>query len=111
MGIVIAGESDGLVGAAIRRSPVGLADGVDPFAHPDVRDWLSLTPEPEYSRSTALVVGRGHARAGSRHSLAVRPAARRGGIAGQSRGLRATSTRRSFRIGRSRAARSGLTAR
>ena len=39
------------------RSPVGLPAGVDPFAHPEVRDWLSLTPEPEHSRSTALVVG------------------------------------------------------
>ena len=57
VGIVLAGETDGLVGAALRRSPVGLPAGVDPFAHPDVRDWLSLTPEPEHSRSTALVVG------------------------------------------------------
>jgi anti-anti-sigma factor len=57
VGIVLAGESDGLVGAALRRSVVGLPAGFDPFAHPAVRDWLSLTPEPEYSRSTALVVG------------------------------------------------------
>jgi anti-anti-sigma factor len=57
VGIVIAGESDGLVGAAIRRSPVGLAAGTDPFAHPGVRDWLSFTPEPEFSRTMALVVG------------------------------------------------------
>jgi anti-anti-sigma factor len=57
VGIVLAGETDGLVGAALRRSPVGLPAGLDPFAHPDVRDWLALTPEPEHSRSTALVVG------------------------------------------------------
>ena len=57
VGIVLAGESDGLVGAALRRSPVGLPAGIDPFAHPEVRDWLSLTPEPEHKRSTALVVG------------------------------------------------------
>jgi hypothetical protein len=57
VGVVLAGETDGLVGAALRRSPVGLSAGLDPFAHPDVRDWLSLTPEPEHSRSTALVVG------------------------------------------------------
>jgi anti-anti-sigma factor len=57
VGVVIAGECDGLVGAAIRRSPVGLADGVDPFAYPDVRDWLSFTPEPEHSRSMVLAVG------------------------------------------------------
>jgi anti-anti-sigma factor len=57
VGIVLAGETDGLVGAALRRSPVGLPDGLDPFAHPEVRDWLSFTPEPEHARSTALVVG------------------------------------------------------
>jgi anti-anti-sigma factor len=57
VGLVLAGESDGLVGAALRRSPVDLPAGLDPFAHPEVRDWLSFTPEPEHSRSTALVVG------------------------------------------------------
>ena len=57
VGLVLAAETEGLVGAALRQSPAGISDGVDPFAHPDVRDWLSLTPEPEHSRSTALVVG------------------------------------------------------
>jgi hypothetical protein len=57
VGLVLAGETEGLVGAALRRSPVGIRDGVDPFAHPEVREWLSLTPEPEHRRSTALVVG------------------------------------------------------
>ena len=57
VGVVIAGESDGLVGAAIRRSPVCLAKRVDPFVHPGTRDWLSFTPEPEYSRRMALAVG------------------------------------------------------
>jgi hypothetical protein len=57
VGVVLAAESDGLVGAALRQSPVGLTDGLDPFAHPAVRDWISLTPEPEHSQSSALVVG------------------------------------------------------
>jgi hypothetical protein len=57
VGVVLAGESDGLVGAALRRSPAGRREGRDPFDHPEVRDWLSFTPEPEYSRSTALAVG------------------------------------------------------
>ena len=56
-GIVAVAETDGLVGTALRRSPVGMAAGVDLFAHPEVRDWLSLTSEPEYARSTALIVG------------------------------------------------------
>jgi anti-sigma B factor antagonist len=57
VGVALAGESAGLVGASLRRSPVGLPAGSDLFAHPEVRDWLSLTPEPDHSRSTALVVG------------------------------------------------------
>jgi anti-sigma B factor antagonist len=57
VGVAFVGESAGLVGAAIRRSPVGLPAESDLFAHPEVRDWLSLTPEPDHSRSTALVVG------------------------------------------------------
>jgi len=73
VGVVLAGESDGLVGAALRRSPVGLAAGLDPFAHPEVRDWLSLTPEPEHSRSTALVVGVATREAGPALGPFVRP--------------------------------------
>lgn len=57
VGVVLAGETNGLVGAALRRSPVGLPAGLDPFVHPEVRDWLSLTPEHEHRRSTSLVVG------------------------------------------------------
>ncbi len=74
VGVVLAGETDGLVGAALRRSPVGFPDRLDPFAHPDVRDWLSLTPEPEHARSTALVVGVATRQAGPALA-AVRPAA------------------------------------
>lgn len=73
VGLIIAGESDGLVGAALRRSPVGLRAGLDPFAHPEVRDWLSLTPEPEHSRSTALVVGVATRAAGPALAPFVRP--------------------------------------
>ncbi|MDR3634060.1 MAG: STAS domain-containing protein [Isosphaeraceae bacterium] len=56
-GMVLIGEADGLVGTALRRSPVAIPDGTDPFAHPDAREWLSMTSEPEHARSTALVVG------------------------------------------------------
>jgi anti-anti-sigma factor len=56
-GFVLVGETDGLVGAALLRSPVGLPADRDPYTHPEVRDWLSLTPEPEHARSTALAVG------------------------------------------------------
>ncbi len=73
VGIVLAGETDGLVGAALRRSPVCLPRALDPFAHPEVRDWLSLTPEPEHSRSTALVVGVATRQPGPKLRPFVRP--------------------------------------
>jgi anti-anti-sigma factor len=57
VGMVLVGETDGLVGTALRRSPVEIPAGTDPFAHPHARDWLSMTSEPEFARSTALVVG------------------------------------------------------
>ena len=73
VGIVLAGETDGLVGAALVRSPIGLAAGLDPFGHPEVRDWLSLTPEPEHAGSTALVVGVATRQPGRALSPFVRP--------------------------------------
>ena len=57
VGVVLIGETAGLVGTALRRSPVGMPGGLDVFAHTQARDWLSLTSEPEHARSTALVVG------------------------------------------------------
>jgi anti-anti-sigma factor len=57
VGVLLIGETAGLVGAALRRSPVGLPDVVDVFEHTQARDWISLTSEPEHARSTALVVG------------------------------------------------------
>ncbi len=57
VGVVLIGETAGLVGAALRRSPVGITEDIDIFARTQARDWLSLTSEPEHARSTALVVG------------------------------------------------------
>jgi anti-anti-sigma factor len=56
-GIVIAAESAGLMGAALRRSPALPASETSPFAHPQIREWLSFTAERAYTRSLALVVG------------------------------------------------------
>ena len=56
-GIVIIAESAGLVGAALRRSPVGAGAGSAPFGHPEIRKWLSFTTEPSHSRALALVAG------------------------------------------------------
>jgi anti-anti-sigma factor len=60
-GLAIVAESAGLVGAALRRSPV--IDGPDGrgraslFAHPDIRGWLTFTTEPAFPRALALIVG------------------------------------------------------
>jgi hypothetical protein len=57
MAFVLVGETAGLMGAALRRSPaLGGGEGV-PFAFPQVRDWLTFTAERAYLHSMALVVG------------------------------------------------------
>jgi anti-sigma B factor antagonist len=60
-GIVVVAETSGLIGAALRRSPVAdQAVTGDLFAHPGVREWLSFTAEPAFPRSTVLLVGVAH---------------------------------------------------
>jgi anti-anti-sigma factor len=54
-GIVIAGETAGLTGARIRRSPAGA--GPLRFDLPAVRDWLSFAPEQGYTVTTSLIAG------------------------------------------------------
>jgi anti-anti-sigma factor len=57
IGLVLIAESAGLMGAALRRPPVGNATADAPFAYPAIREWLSFTAERAYRSSTALVVG------------------------------------------------------
>jgi anti-anti-sigma factor len=57
LGMVLATESVGLIGAALRRSPA-LEAGVDaPFAHPEIRNWITFTAERAFPHCVALVVG------------------------------------------------------
>ncbi len=55
-GLVIVGETAGLRGARLRRSP---ADGTSPvrFEVPEVREWLSFAPERIYPLTTTLIAG------------------------------------------------------
>ncbi|HEY2774998.1 MAG TPA: STAS domain-containing protein [Candidatus Binatia bacterium] len=59
--IALVAESAGLMGAALRRSPAapsgGQAEPGAPFAFPQIRDWLSFTPERAFLRSLAVVAG------------------------------------------------------
>jgi anti-anti-sigma factor len=56
-GLVIAGETAGLTGARLRRSPAGDAASAVRFDVPAVREWLSFAPERTYSVTTALIAG------------------------------------------------------
>lgn len=54
IGLVIIAESGGLVGAALRCSPVAKSAS---FQFPEIRTWLSFSTERLYARSLALVTG------------------------------------------------------
>ena len=56
-GMVVVAESNGLMGAALRRSPAVPADQSAPFSFPEIREWLSFTPERVFTRSVTLLVG------------------------------------------------------
>lgn len=55
--VVIFAESSGLIGASLRKSPEELEAGEDMFKYPEVRKWLSFSPERVFGRSVALVTG------------------------------------------------------
>jgi anti-anti-sigma factor len=55
--LVFAAETDGLVGAVLRRSPVVGEMPADPFAFPDVRDWLSVVNERAHAGLSVVACG------------------------------------------------------
>jgi len=57
IGVVMIAESAGLIGAALRRSPVLAASESNAFEFPRIRDWLSFTAEPAYTKSVVLAAG------------------------------------------------------
>jgi len=57
IGIVMIAESAGLIGAALRRSPVTAASESNAFEFPRIRDWLSFTTERAYTKSVVLSAG------------------------------------------------------
>ncbi len=56
-GMVFVAETSGLLGAAVHRSPSSSSSGESRFRHPEIREWLSFTPEHVAAHSIALVVG------------------------------------------------------
>jgi anti-anti-sigma factor len=57
LGMVLATESVGLIGAALRRSPALEAAADAPFAHPGIRNWITYTAERAFPHCVALIVG------------------------------------------------------
>ena len=55
-GFVAAGEIEGLVGAALIRSP-GHITGQGPIGFPEIRDWLTFCGERSFARQQALLAG------------------------------------------------------
>ncbi|MBA4019002.1 MAG: hypothetical protein C0483_17675 [Pirellula sp.] len=56
--LVFLAESAGLVGARLQRSPAAAEESSSArLMHPEIRRWLSFTPERTYPRTLALVVG------------------------------------------------------
>jgi anti-anti-sigma factor len=56
-GLVIAGESAGLSGTRLRRSPAAHTASPVRLELPAVREWLSFAPERTHSGTTALIAG------------------------------------------------------
>ncbi|HEU4474666.1 MAG TPA: hypothetical protein VFR72_07500, partial [Gemmatimonadales bacterium] len=61
-GLVVVGETAGLCGVKLRRSPAG--EAMPGFDLPGVRDWLSFAPERTHPMTTAVIAGvvSGHAK-------------------------------------------------
>jgi anti-anti-sigma factor len=80
-GLVLVGETAGLVGASLRRSPAA-ADGSEFFAFPDIRARLTFTTERAFARSLALVAGVVQRPGGPLPADHVRPVDRAGRLLG-----------------------------
>jgi anti-anti-sigma factor len=71
-GLVLVGETAGLCGVKLRRSP---ADGESPvrFELPKVRDWLSFAPERTHAMTTTIIAGVVSSGAGGPWAAHLRP--------------------------------------
>lgn len=55
-GLVYVAETSGLIGATLRRSPSAKAE-ISRLSHPEIRNWLSFSPERSHSHTLTLIVG------------------------------------------------------
>ncbi|MCU1236078.1 MAG: anti-sigma factor antagonist, partial [Candidatus Solibacter sp.] len=80
--IVVMAESAGLMGAALKRSPAVAEQGTRVFAYPEIRRWLSFSPERSFAHALALLGGVATTSAPEELRAFVRPMARRSQAAG-----------------------------
>jgi len=73
-GIVMLAESAGLMGATLKRPPVQPGRL---FAYPEIRQWLSFSPERSFPHSLALIAGVASNAPGVELQRFVRPLAKR----------------------------------
>jgi anti-anti-sigma factor len=57
IGMVLLAESAGLLGASLKRPPVAGSESARVFQHPEIRKWISFSPERAYTRSVAVIAG------------------------------------------------------
>jgi hypothetical protein len=58
LALTLVAESAGLLGAALKRPPVAATGGPQRvFEHPEIRRWISFSPERGFTRSVALIAG------------------------------------------------------
>ena len=55
--VTLIAETEGLVGTALRDSPVNQTTAGVPFQYPYIRKWLSFTSERAYPQNIALITG------------------------------------------------------
>ena len=58
LGVALVAESAGLLGASLKCPPVAVSGGKRRvFAHPEIRQWLSFSPERAFTRSVTVIAG------------------------------------------------------
>ena len=58
LGFALVAESAGLLGTSLKRPPIAAAGGTQRvFEHPEIRRWLSFSPERAFTRSVAVIAG------------------------------------------------------
>ena len=55
--IAIIGETDGLVGAMMKKSPALAGKAEQAMAYPDIREWMGFTTERMYAGESAIILG------------------------------------------------------